>query len=230
MTIQISDRILIDGAEHSITGISLDNASWPSVRQYIASVQSFSACWRGYYAKWKVESDRLVLVDLTIMWAGQAAYLTYQEVFPESPQGVIADWFTGDIEVPQGQNLDLGHDFSMYEETLILSLKDGLVTGRQLRDNREAAAARTLEIEQLYKPLSRTSTPVAEDEYSEEEETEIEKVCGEFMFAAMMGTIDGDTRDEWRSFYASAILHASPEERSLLEIVGNAVEPKTRKP
>jgi hypothetical protein len=230
VTIQIRDRILIDGEEHSITGISLDNASWPSVRKYIASVQSFSACWRGYYAKWKVESDRLVLVDLTIMWAGQAAYLTYQDVFPDLPQGVIADWFTGDIEVPQGQNLDLGHDFSMYEETLILSLKDGLVTGRLRRDNRDAAAARTLEIEQLYKPLPRVSTPVTGDEYPEEEETEIEKVCGEFMFAAMMGAVDDETREEWRFFYASAILHASPEEKSLLEIVGNAVEPKTRKP
>lgn len=48
--------------------------------------------------------------------------------------------------------------------------------------------------------------------------------------SALMGTIDGDTREEWRSFYASAILHASPEERSLLENVGNAVEPKAQKP
>lgn len=229
MTKQIDDRLLLDGEEYDIPRIDLKQCPWPDVRRYISSVQRFSACWRGYYSRWEIRSGRLFLVDITIMWAGRKEWLTFPEVFPDGAAGVPADWFSGEIEVPQGECLDLGRDYWMDEETLILSIANGVVGSSQRRDNREKAAAEARRIAADYAEL-REAVAAAKmnppPEEPEEPQTAIEQQCDEFMMAAMMGAIDETAVERWKRFYGAVKDSASPKERIVLDVVNNAILPR----
>lgn len=228
---QIRDRLLLEGEEYPISTISLKESPWLDVKRYISSVKRFSACWRGYYSKWEIRGDHLILVDLTIMWSGRSESLEFSEIFPDCPEGVLADWYSGEIEVPQGEELDLGHNYSMYQETLVLSFSRGVLTGRHLRDNRKEAEDEAKRIEGEYSSIrqavseSKSNKPVEDEDIPE---TEIEVKCGDFMIEAMMGTVDEDVRVRWVSFYEAAVDSATANEKLLLEVVNNVlVKPKS---
>lgn len=226
MTQQIRDRLILDGEEHVIPPIDLTDCPWPQVRRYISSVRKFSACWRGYYCKWELRNGLLLLVDIKIMWSGREEQLEYQEIFPDQPEGVRADWFSGEIEVPQGESLDLGHDFWMDEETLTLLISNGTLMGSSRHDNRQQAAEKAQQIQERYsrplKPYTKAQVEQFLEEIDKEPETEIEAQCDEFMMAAMMGTINEADVARWRRFYDSVKDSASPQDLTLLEIVNNA--------
>lgn len=227
MTQQIRDRLILDSEEHVIPPMDLTDCPWPQVRRYISSVQKFSACWRGYYCKWALRNGHLLLVDIKIMWSGREALLEYQDVFPDQPEGVPADWFSGEIEVPQGESLDLGHDYWMDEETLTLVISNGTLTGSSRRDNRQAAAEKARRIEARYarrlKSYPKAHAEQAPEDIGEEPETGIEAQCDEFMMNAMMGTIDDAAVARWRRFYEAVKDSASPQDSVLLEVVNNAI-------
>ena len=226
MTQQIRDRLILDGQEHVIPPIDLTDCPWPQVRRYISSVRKFSACWRGYYCKWELRNGLLLLVDIKIMWSGREELLEYQEVFPDQPEGVPADWFSGEIEVPQGESLDLGRDYWMDEETLILSISSGVLISTFRRDNRQEAAAEARRIAEDHASLKQAVAAAKLNpppDEPEEPETEIEAQCDEFMMDAMMGTIDEADVARWRRFYESVKDSASPQDLALLEVVNNAI-------
>ncbi|MEI6025298.1 MAG: hypothetical protein WCT47_01225 [Betaproteobacteria bacterium] len=226
MTQQIRDRLVLDGEEHAIPPIDLSNCRWQQVRRYISSVQKFSACWRGYHCKWELRNGHLFLVDITIMWSGRKDWLEFEEVFPGQLSGVPGDWFSGEIEVPQGERLDLGRDYWMDEETLMLSISNGVVISARRRDNRQDAADRARRIAERYASVQETVAAAKLNpppDEPEEPATEIEAQCDEFMMAAMMGTIDEADVARWRRFYVAVKDSASPEESLLLEVVNNAI-------
>jgi hypothetical protein len=54
---------------------------------------------------------------------------------------VFADWFTGDIRIPQGEILfSIFYAKDIYEEDHILSFKDGYLVDAKIVDNYEYAA------------------------------------------------------------------------------------------
>jgi hypothetical protein len=76
-----------------------------------------TACWREYIGSWSIRRGKLYLTKLEGRFGikGQEA--------------IFADWFTGDLYIPQGRMLDyihMGFD-SVYEQEIILTLEQGIV-------------------------------------------------------------------------------------------------------
>lgn len=228
MTRQIPDRLTLEGAEQVISPIDLTESPWPHVRRYISSVRKFPACWRGYHCKWDLRNRHLFLVDMTIMWSGRQAWLTFNDVFPRQLTGVPASWFSGEIEVPQGERIALGHDFWMHEQTLTLSFALGVLMGSAVRDNRQAAAAEAQRLTERYAPLRKSALNAKARQafggIDEEPKTAIEAQCDEFMMAAMMGVIDKAAFSRWRRFHEAVDDSASPADAILLELVNTVVQ------
>ncbi len=97
---------------------------------------SCTALWRGYIGHWKIKDDRLYLVALGGTQSdGEVASLT--TVFPDCDGPVFADWYTGDLDCPRGKVIGQIDSFylNVYEETVLLRIVAGVVTGTEIRRN-----------------------------------------------------------------------------------------------
>ena len=80
-----------------------------------------TACWREYIGSWSIRRGKLYLTKLEGRFGikGQEA--------------IFADWFTGELHIPKGKVLHyihMGFD-SVYEEEIVLTLKQGIVINTQ---------------------------------------------------------------------------------------------------
>jgi hypothetical protein len=92
---------------------------------------------------WKIEDGNLFLIEfegfLGKHWeANGTVDLNY--IFPNQ-QKVFAEWFTGEIKIPQGQSLRYVHAGygDAYERDLFISFKNGRVTGKREVDNHKSS-------------------------------------------------------------------------------------------
>ncbi len=90
------------------------------------SIVFSTACWRQYIGTWKIQKSKFYLVGVE----GR-----YQMTGSEP---ILADWFSGTIRIPQGEQLLYVHmGFgSVYERELLIAVKSGVVLGMELVDNR----------------------------------------------------------------------------------------------
>ena len=133
MTAQIHELLLLDGEWTSMASEPPLPRGHPRVtvasdeKQKAASRIIFStACWRRYRGTWEIRDDRLSLIAL------EGRY----ELKGEDP--LAADWFSGMLNIPRGQMLEYVHMgyLTVFEEELHISVERGVVTGRQVIDNR----------------------------------------------------------------------------------------------
>ena len=98
--------------------------------------RSSSACWRCYVGKWEILLDRLYLVGLNATYTDGIA-VTLESLFPGFTDRVYAHWYTGVINIPQGEMTEYIHMgyASRYERDLFLAIENGIVVNTQLRDN-----------------------------------------------------------------------------------------------
>lgn len=92
-----------------------------------------SFCWRGYFASWAVEHNKLFLVDFT------GYILNYQKVgmdyiFP-GEDVVFANWFSGEIRIPLGNMVAYVHGGyeSAYEGDCFLTFENGILINERER-------------------------------------------------------------------------------------------------
>jgi len=139
MTAQAMETIIIDGKKYSM-------ATEP-LADYIANLKNkpalfppSSGCWRGYYGTWEIKDNILYLVDLECYTANMAERKYWKVgmdfIFPNQ-RGVFADWFSGEIRIPQGDMLNYVHGgyLSMFERDLFLEFKNGNLIGQRTVDN-----------------------------------------------------------------------------------------------
>jgi hypothetical protein len=142
MTAQAAESLIYKGTEYFMftepLGGYLDHH--PSIQ-----FESYStACWRGYYGSWEVKGTHelgygLYLIELS-------GYLPNQEkvgleyLFPNSPEGVFAHWFNGEIRCPFGELLNYVHMgyASTYQNDLILEFRRGLLISERIVDNSQS--------------------------------------------------------------------------------------------
>jgi len=76
-----------------------------------------TACWRGYIGSWSIRRGKLYLTKVE----GRFCI--------EGKEAIHADWFTGELHIPQGGMLDYIHAGfdSVYEQEIILTLEHGVV-------------------------------------------------------------------------------------------------------
>ncbi|HBE41808.1 MAG TPA: hypothetical protein DDW27_11505 [Bacteroidales bacterium] len=66
-----------------------------------------TACWRGYVGTWEIFEDKFFLVGLKGC-PEENKELSLDNLFPNQDK-VFAEWFTGEIIIPQGKMLHYEH-------------------------------------------------------------------------------------------------------------------------
>lgn len=130
MTAQRTDTIIINEDEHIMYGLPLQqywekNNNRPSLFSFNTSLN------RGYYAKWLIETNKLYLIDFygeCILPPPRKEY-SLVDLFPSAEDKVFAEWFTGDIEIPMGKQIDYSHSFigATYEYSSTIKIEKGIV-------------------------------------------------------------------------------------------------------
>lgn len=118
--------------------------------------------WRGYIATWEIEDSKLYLkkVDAWLCKETKESCKRVElaDLFPGKVAGgrVAAEWFTGDLRVPDGKLLQYVHMgyASTYERDLIFDVKGGKVSEPKVIDNTKSPLpsqmeAMRLELEKL---------------------------------------------------------------------------------
>ncbi|GHU90915.1 hypothetical protein FACS1894155_09900 [Bacteroidia bacterium] len=104
-------------------------------RNDIKFISPSTACWRGYYGQWEIKDNKLYLIVLKAYIEGyRKVGLNY--LFPGQKQ-VFANWFNGEIRIPQGEMLEYVHMgyASLYDSDLFLVIENGILANQYEVDN-----------------------------------------------------------------------------------------------
>ena len=136
MTAQFPETLIYQGERHAMCSTPLCDYFESNNLQSPFTYTS-TALWRGYTGTWEVRDDnKLYLIKLhgTLRDRSKA---TLDSVFPNSPDGVFADWFTGTVRLPQGEQLQYVHAgfASEFERDLWLQFVDGILVKSHIINN-----------------------------------------------------------------------------------------------
>ncbi len=134
MTEQAQERLILKGNETSMAAEPLN--------QYLQNLNDIkfiwrsTACYRGYFGQWEIKDSKLYLIGLKAYIEG------YREVglnylFPGQKE-VFANWFNGEIRIPQGEMLEyvLSDSASLYDNDLFLIFENGILVNQHEVDNK----------------------------------------------------------------------------------------------
>jgi hypothetical protein len=138
MTAQFSESILYNGKKLPMYTNPLSSYLTQTGIQFLSPN---TANWRGYIGTWEIKGnaetgERLYLVKL----AAHKSYeeiLSLKDVFPESPNGVFAHWYSGTIRIPQGAQIKYVHMGygSVYEYELYIEFNRGILINKFIKHN-----------------------------------------------------------------------------------------------
>jgi hypothetical protein len=136
MTAQIHEVLFIDGEQMSMAfcppvplehpRIVAEDLEAAATRSPGSRILFSTACWRGYQGTWKIEDGRFSLVKLEGRYRLDGA------------DPLFADWFTGVLRVPRGEQLRYVHmGFgTVYEMEIHIKIDHGTVVASRTIDNR----------------------------------------------------------------------------------------------
>ncbi len=136
MTAWVRDELILDGESMRMNtfpplpvenGLVEDLWAWKNEdeRAFDMFMKLPSCNPRGYVATWEICDDRFYLNEVR----GQVYRMTQSEP-------VLADWYSGDLVVPQGEMIEwVNHGVgSRYEKYLVITIDKGHVVERKLLD------------------------------------------------------------------------------------------------
>lgn len=131
MTAQISEILFYKGEEYQITSEPLTEFLKNSTKSFN---WTHTGCWRGYIGTWKIQDNKLFLIKLEGNSEDGSADLEY--LFPNQKE-VFANWFSGELIVPQGEMIKYIHrgHFSIYEKDIIFTFLNGIIIKQIIKDN-----------------------------------------------------------------------------------------------
>jgi len=137
MTAQIMDIITIDGHEHRLACEPFDSYIKETSIAGPEFIANCTGCWRGYFAEWAIDNDKLYLTDIEGMLKDKSK-ATIDTLFPNSKGRVFAGWFTGKLFIPIGKMLEYIHSGyeTIYEKELIITIEKGNVVDRTIIENK----------------------------------------------------------------------------------------------
>jgi hypothetical protein len=129
MTAQLCDNIIIENEEHGLYCEPLESF-WNEYHPKPQFRPPHTACWRGYVASWKIEGGKLYLTGIET----ENENLKIEKVFPGQKMPVFADWYTGELRIPQGEMLQYVHMFyqSRFESDLFLLVDNGIILKKRV--------------------------------------------------------------------------------------------------
>ena len=135
MTAQIPESLVYNGETVSMCTEPLSDYFFLSGNRPKFKSNS-SALWRGYIGSWEIEDFRLYLVGVEGVLE-DGTKVTLGTFFPDFPGRVFAHWYSGNVRIPQGkqlQYLHMGYS-STFEQDLLLEIDQGVVTSTRVRNN-----------------------------------------------------------------------------------------------
>ncbi|MFN5171231.1 MAG: hypothetical protein ACK5DD_16565 [Cyclobacteriaceae bacterium] len=119
-----------------------------------------TALWRGYVGLWRIENNRLFLVDVYV--CGDKKRSIRDKIFKGQDSEIIADWFTGDLFIEKGKVIKYNHSgYDRYHEMEIVANVNGGVienekeykNGVEPGDNRFSRDPKDMQ-EEIYKRIN----------------------------------------------------------------------------
>ena len=133
MTIQAGDILSYNGEKTTIATEPLK--PYLETRSDVSFIFKSTALVRGYIGTWKIKNKKLYLVTLVgFIENNEKVDLKY--LFPNKTE-VFADWFSGDIRIPEGdllQKINIGYA-SVFARDRLLNFNKGILISETLKDN-----------------------------------------------------------------------------------------------
>ena len=133
MTIQAGDILSYNGEKTTIATEPLK--PYLETRSAVSFIFKSTALVRGYIGTWKIKHKKLYLVTLVgFIENNEKVNLKY--LFPNKTE-VFADWFSGDIRIPEGdllQNINIGYA-SVFARDRVLNFNKGQLISETVKDN-----------------------------------------------------------------------------------------------
>ena len=134
MTAQAREILFINNERHSMFGEPLE-LYLEARKEKVKFDNKTTGCWRGYIGTWKLENDRLYLIDL-VGTKFDSELNTHKEVgmeylFPNQ-EVVFANWFSGYLEIPEGETLAEGP--TAFNGILFLKFDKGVFVDHKFED------------------------------------------------------------------------------------------------
>ena len=133
MTIQAGDILTYRGEKTTIATEPLK--SYLDTRSDVGFIFKSTGLVRGYIGTWEIKNNQLYLISL-LGFVDNNKKVDLSYLFPNKTE-VFADWFSGDIRIPEGEllkKINLGYA-SVFEKDRILSFKEGIIIGETVKDN-----------------------------------------------------------------------------------------------
>ena len=137
MSAQIPESLIYDGKQYAMFTLLLEDY-FNKNKMDSPFIAERTALYRGYIGTWEVRDDnKLYLIKLRGTLRDQSD-ATLESLFPDSPDGVFAEWCTGTARLPYGEKLKNVHSgfSSKYEFDLFLEFDNGVLTKSWLQDNK----------------------------------------------------------------------------------------------
>ena len=131
MTAQVDEILIFNGKKTSISfhpplpnsHPSILKVDQPDVKK-IDPVIGSSVCWRGYISTWKIQNEKLYLVDIVGCY----------QMIDSNP--IFADWVSGLIRAPQGKLVYFDRSGAkVYEQEIHLKIEQGKVIKSTIIDS-----------------------------------------------------------------------------------------------
>ena len=133
MTIQAGDILSHNGKKTTIATEPLK--PYLETRSDVSFIFKSTALVRGYIGTWKIKNKKLYLVAL-IGFIENNEKVDFKYLFPNKTE-VFADWFSGDIRIPEGdllQKINIGYA-SVFTRDRLLNFNKGILISETLKDN-----------------------------------------------------------------------------------------------
>lgn len=133
MTRQVSETLFENGNEHWIESEPLEK--YLKKRKDVKFKGTSTANWRGYIGTWEIVDNKLYLIRLR---NSRGDELGTEYLFPGQTR-VFAEWFSGDIDIPDGERFryyNMRYS-AFYERNILLRFSKGVFIEKKIVDNRE---------------------------------------------------------------------------------------------
>jgi hypothetical protein len=133
MTIQAGDILSYNGEKTTIATEPLK--PYLETRSDVSFIFKSTALVRGYIGTWKIKNKKLFLVTL-VGFIENNDKVDLKYLFPNKTE-VFADWFSGDIRIPEGdllQNINIGYA-SVFARDRVLNFNKGQLISETVKDN-----------------------------------------------------------------------------------------------
>lgn len=107
MSAQRTDTIVINNKEYIMYDLPLEQY-WQQNNNKPSLFSLNSWLNRSYYAKWLIDENKLFIINFygeCIAPPPRKEYSLF-DLFPSSLEQIFAEWFTGDIKIPMGKQVD----------------------------------------------------------------------------------------------------------------------------